>query len=104
MTCAAEEGIEAAHIQKESKYLPLIAEITTNSNWKANLFTIEIGVRGFIGISLNKTLRALGIPQKAISQLGKNLATIAARCSYAIYLAAKSFVWDKNRALIKIDV
>ena len=44
LTCAAEEGIEAAHIRKESKYLPLIAEITTNSNWKANLFTIEIGV------------------------------------------------------------
>jgi len=104
LTCAAEEGIEAAHIRKESKYLPLIAEIATNSSWKANLFTIEIGVRGFIGVSLNKTLRALGIPQKAISQLGKNLATIAARCSYAIYLAAKSFVWDKNRALIKIDV
>ena len=103
LTCAAEEGIEAAHIQKESKCLPLIAEITTNSIWKANLFTIEIGVRRFIDVSLNKTLRALGIPQKAISQLGKNLATIAACCSYAIYLAAKSFVWDnyKNHALKK---
>ena len=68
----------------------MTAEITTKSTWKANLFTVEIGVRGFIGVSLNKNLRALGIPQKAISQLGKNLATIAARCSYAIYLAANS--------------
>jgi hypothetical protein len=44
LTCAAKEGIEATHIQKERKHLPQIAEITTNSTWKANLFTIEIGV------------------------------------------------------------
>ena len=84
--------------------MPLIAEITTNSSWKANLFTIEIGVRGFIGVSLNKTLQALGIPQKEIFHLAKNLASIVARCSYVIYLAANSFNWDKNRAFIKIDV
>ena len=36
LTRSAEEGIEVAHIQKESKYLPLIAEITTSSTGGQN--------------------------------------------------------------------
>ena len=103
LTCPAEEGMGSAQLRKESKYLPLVEQISCRSVWSANLFTIMVGVRGFIVVSVHKTFRAFGVPQKIVSQLSRNLATIAARCSYAIYLSANSTNWDKDRAFVKIN-
>ena len=54
----------SAQLCKESKYLPLVEHISSESVWSANLFTIMVGVRGFIGVSVHKTFRAFGILQK----------------------------------------
>ena len=53
LTCPAEEGMRSAHLRKESKYLPLVEHIASESVWSANLFTIMVGVRRFIGVSVH---------------------------------------------------
>ena len=78
-------------------------QITTTTNWSPLLFTIEVGVRGFVAHSLERTLLRLGISRRIISKSCKNVSIIAARCSFAIYLSANSIVWDKNRSLITLD-
>ena len=76
LTCPAEEGIEAAHLRKVGRYQQLLSDIP--SYWNAQLFTIEVGARGMVGLSVNKTLRNLGVPPNATNTLCKNLSTVAA--------------------------
>ena len=111
LTCPAEEGMDSAQLRKESKYLPLVEHISSESVWSANLFTIMVSK--FIhhyGWSArvhwcfsSQNFPSFWSSQKIVSQLSRNLATIAARCSYAIYLSANSTNWDKDRAFIKVD-
>ena len=103
LTCPSEENIEEAQLRKENRYLQLMDQITTTTNWSPLLFTIEVGVRGFVAHSLERTLLRLGISRRIISKSCKNVSIIAARCSFAIYLSANSIVWDKNRSLITLD-
>ena len=100
LTCPAEEGIEAAQVRKISKYLPLVKDISSMTAWKPLLFTIEIGVRGFIAISTRQVFLKLGLPTKLLNELLNRLSTIAAKCSYTIFLASNSITWDKSQALI----
>ena len=57
LTCPAEEGIENAKLRKETKYLPLISEITRQNKFTVNCMTVEVGVRGFIATSLKNALQ-----------------------------------------------
>ena len=100
LTCPAEEGIEAARVRKESKYLPLVTDISNMTTWKPILFTIESGVRGFIAIATRQVFLKLGLPTKVLNELLNRLSTIAAKCSYTIFLASNSITWDKSQALI----
>jgi hypothetical protein len=56
LTCPSEENIEEAQLQKENRYLQLMDQITTTTNWSPLLFTIDGGVRGFVAHSLEHTL------------------------------------------------
>ena len=101
LTCPAEEGFTAAQIRKQSRYSPLQNEICRQTNWKTTVLTMEVGVRGFVSLTCQQVLRKLGMPHKSISRLCKHMSEISARCSYTIYLAANSQVWDANRPLLE---
>jgi len=100
LTCPAEEGIEAAKIRKQGKYQMLLENIHNSSPWKPLLFTVEIGVRGFISISTQQVFLKLGLQRQDISSLLKRLSATVAKCSHTILLAANSKAWDDNRALL----
>jgi len=100
LTCPAEEGIEAAKIRKQGKYQMLLENIQNSSPWKPLLFTVEIGVRGFISISTQQVFLKLGFQRQDISSLLKRLSATVAKCSHTILLAANSKAWDDNRALL----
>ena len=100
LACPAEEGIEAARIRKESKYKPLVESIASNTSWKPILLTLEIGTRGFIAISTHQVFLKIGLKRKQVSLLCRQLSETSARCSYTIYLAANSKIWDKDRPLL----
>ena len=103
LTCPAEENIQTAQNFKTSKYLPLMNQISADTNWTPLFFMIEVGVRGFVAHSVEHTFLRLGISRRILSKVCKNLSLIAARCSFAIYQSANSIHWEKNRNLISID-
>ena len=103
LTCPAEEGIEAAKIRKQSRYLPLVENISNTSPWKPTLMTVEVGVRGFVASSTHQVFLKLGLQRQQVSALCNKLSATAAKCSYAIYLAANSKLWDENRPLLASD-
>ena len=99
LTCPAEEGIENAALRKEARYASLIDSINSQQVWKAQLFTIEVGARGFVAHSTRRWLFRLGLGNQKISRLCKGLSEVVARCSYSIYLARSDVSWDRTKLL-----
>ena len=66
--------------------------------------TIEVGSRGFVAHSVSKCRKQIGFAPSTISKTCKALSAISARCSYAIYLSYKSNTWDRNRALLELNI
>ena len=100
LTCPAEEGIEAAKVRKQSKYMLLVDRICQSSQWKPTLLTMEVGVRGFVAHSTRSTLLKIGFDIHQSNVLCKQLGRVSASCSYAIFLAANEKAWDESRDLI----
>ena len=96
LTCPAEEGIEAAQARKTGNYCD-ITNAAKVRGWTAEAATIEVGARGFVARTLPHFLKRLGRCPKNINSECKTISSIAARCTYTIYLARESFVWDKKR-------
>ena len=103
LTVPAEEGIEAANLRKQGRYFPLVTEINDSTKWSAKCLAIEVGARGFVALSTQSFLRKFGIPDRALKKLVKTLSTIAAKCSYSIYLAHENKMWDSKRDLLVAD-
>ena len=99
LTCCAEEGVQAAHLRKDTRYAELMVDIAAN-NWTGRLFTVEIGARGLVGSRTFRTLVTIGFTHREANCLCKSLSEIVARCSYAIYLAHSSVVWPHNKDLV----
>ena len=73
LTCPAEEGIQTAAMRKVSKYTPLVENISRETNWKIELFTIEVGARGFIATSTKSVLAKFGFPFQKLNSLQTSL-------------------------------
>ena len=81
LTCPAEEGIEAAQVRKEARYLPLQNEIKKhNPNWSTEVLTIEVGARGYVARTVPRCLKQLGLTPRKVNRVVKDLSTLAARC------------------------
>jgi hypothetical protein len=103
LTCCAEEGIGAAQLRKETRYAELLDEINLSASWKASLLTVEIGARGLVGSRTYRSFIKLGLSASGARSLCRTLSTVAARCSYAIYLAHKDVVWHHKTDLICLE-
>ena len=99
LTCCAEEGVQAAHLRKDTRYAELMVDIAAN-NWTGRLFTLEVGARGLVGSRTFRSLVTIGFTHREANCLCKSLSEIVARCSYAIYLAHSSVVWPHNKDLV----
>ena len=99
LTCPAEEGIEAAQIRKEASYFELKCS-AKDRWWASEVATIEVGARGYVARTVPRLLKRLGRESRLVSVDIKNLSVIAARCTYAIYLARESRGWDVHRELL----
>ena len=94
LTVPAETNFENANYRKKSKYSDLVDQCQIN-RWKVHLFPIEIGSRGFVYGSLYKCLRELGMHNKTLKIIVREMSKMAVRCSYAIYLSRKKFDFEK---------
>ena len=93
ITVPDEDRLYISHDLKMSKYTDLVLQCQTNG-WKCNLFTVEVGSRGYVSQSLVKFLKFLGLSNRAI-KLARNECSIKAlRCSYVIYLHREKKNWN----------
>ena len=100
LTCPAEEGIAAANVRKITRYTPLQTSINSGGHgWTAILITIEVGARGFVARSTFRCLARLGVSPRPKAQLAKTLSLVAAKTSYAIYLASTTKTWEPGPLL-----
>ena len=79
LTCCAEEGVAAAQLRKEVRYLELVESINSRG-WKAELLT-EVGARGLIANGTFRSFVKLGFPPREATTLCRLLSTVVARCS-----------------------
>ena len=96
LTCPADESISEAHMRKHTKYLPLITEIRRTTKWEVHFSTIEVGVRGCVGLSLKQCLSKLGLPKNENIQLCKAVSFVAASCSHTIFNSTNTRSWPKD--------
>ncbi|CAJ1066394.1 hypothetical protein F2P79_020824%2C partial [Xyrichtys novacula] len=69
----AEEGIEAAYERKKAKYSELAAECQ-EAGWKATIYPVEVGCRGYEGLSTTRLLRDVGVTGGNLKKATKELA------------------------------
>ena len=100
LTCPAEEGILAARVFKEAKYMSLTKSIK-QSGWIAVFLTIEVGARGFVSHSLVSSLHKVGISKLVLNKTRKAISLLAARCSYHILKSASTKEWDRQKPLLR---
>lgn len=92
LTCPAEEAIHEAQIRKVARYAELCAECE-RVGWAVTMATVEVGARGYVAHSTRRCLKALGLTNREVTVTSRSLASVVARCSYAIYLACSSRGW-----------
>jgi hypothetical protein len=98
LTCPAEENIEIASVFKASKYKEL-ADAIEQAGWTVGVKPIEVGARGCVARSVPRLLREFGFSSREATTAVRTLATVVARCSFTIYLAASRPEWQKPALL-----
>ena len=99
LTVPCEENFEYWHHEKLRKYVPIEMQARVNG-WGVDIFAVEVGARGYCANSTLYALRTLGFSAKISREVGKRLADIAMKASFAIYLSRETRVWDKSMELI----
>ena len=69
--CSSQENIQTAQNFKISKYLPLMNQISADTNWTPLFFTIEVGVRGLLLVQLNKHFFDVASPDASSQKSAK---------------------------------
>lgn len=90
-----EEGIEAAHERIMAKYSELAAECR-EAGWKTSIYPVEIGCRGYVGLSTTRLLRDAGVTGGNLRKATKELAEEAEKGSMWLWLRRKDKCWGKN--------
>ena len=85
LTSPLEENMQQRNSDKRKKYEELIEGCRAN-DWKAHLFCVEVGARGFVADSFFGAMRRLGLKNSEVKEMKRKVSNIALRCSYAIYI------------------
>ncbi|XP_078583875.1 uncharacterized protein LOC144866388 [Branchiostoma floridae x Branchiostoma japonicum] len=89
LTVPWEENVQAAFERKKLKYQDLVQQCVENS-WRALLYPVEVGCRGFVGTSITRFCRELSLSHK---QLVKALSEEVERCSFWLWVKRKDQKW-----------
>nr|XP_057943465.1 uncharacterized protein LOC131138512 [Doryrhamphus excisus] len=85
LTVPWEDRMEEAHERKKAKYLELV-ELCRESGWRARCEPVEVGCRGFLGQSLHRTLKLLGIRGLQERRATKNISEAAEKASRWLWI------------------
>ena len=101
LTCGDESNFSDQVARKEARYNKHLIPGIMASGWRAALFTVEVGCRGFWHHTVPALLNHFGIPKRKKKTVLEEAALTALRCSYAIWLARNNKTWPINYDLIK---
>ena len=87
-----EDNTVQRHIDKENKYAKLLDDLNINQ-WASQIFSLEVGSRGYVAKSFYFALRKLGLGQEVVRRLRWAVSLMCMRCSYSIYLSRRIEIW-----------
>ena len=91
--------MEESHKKKMEKYRT--AGLHSIPGWSTTPLCVEVGVRGTTSNTFHRMCKALGMSSRESKRLGKKARTVAARCSYFIFLSRKVTDWDPRRPYVR---
>ncbi|KAL5266730.1 hypothetical protein ACHWQZ_G003942 [Mnemiopsis leidyi] len=89
------ENFEDQKAPKLKRYEQLLIEIET-AGWKGDLFTVEVGCRGFYHDTLPRIFNFLNIPRAKKKRALNKAAVVALKGSYTIWLSRYNKTWSDN--------
>ena len=92
LTVPWEEAIDEAFERKRLRYANLAAE-AEGRGWKAKVWPVEVGCRGFVARSTTRLLKEVGIRGQAQRKAVKELATAAEWSSHWLWLKRRDTTW-----------
>ena len=95
LTCPCKENMESWHSTKISKYLPLKIIVDSNG-WCVELFTVEVGARGYCSKSFLCCVKKLGFKNTLIRNTIKKLSKSSMKCLFCIWLARNNKDWTPS--------
>ena len=94
LTVGDESNFSDQVARKEARYNRELIPGLLGSGWKARLFTVEIGCRGFWHHTLPALLNYFGVAKRVKKEVFQEAALVALKCSYAIWLARENKKWS----------
>ena len=96
LTVGDESNFSDQVVRKEARYNRELIPGITASGWKAQLFTIEVGCRGFWHHTVPALFNYFGLARRKKKQALQDAALTALRCSYTIWLARSNRKWSPS--------
>lgn len=87
LTIPWEEGMTVTHMRKQLKYL--------EAGWKARVYPVEVGRRGFVGKAVAQLLHSAGMMGASLRKAVKELEEEAENASYWLWLRRKESGWGQ---------
>ena len=97
LTVPWEGAIQEAYERKKSRYADLVAECQQRG-WRATTYPVEVGCRGFVGLSTKRFLRDIGYTETKARKAIKELAEEAERGSFWLWLRRRDKSWGPRSA------
>ena len=94
LTVGDESNFSDQVVRKEARYNRELIPGLTSKGWKARLFTVEVGCRGFWHHTLPALLNYFGVVKRVKKNVFQEAALVALKCSYAIWLARDNKKWS----------
>ena len=101
LTVGDESNFSDQVVRKEARYNRELIPGITASGWKARLFTIEVGCRGFWHHTVPALFNYFGLGKRVKKQVLEEAALVALKCSYAIWLARNNKKWAPSYYIAK---
>ena len=95
------EGPRMEESHKEKMEKCRTAGLHSIPGWSTTPLCVEVGARGTTSNTFHRMCKALGMSSRESKRLGKKARTVAARCSYFIFLSRKVTEWDPRRPYVR---
>ena len=91
LTVPHEDNIGSAHERKEERYEELIRECTEKGS--TIHFPVEVGCRGYVGISMRKWLKEAGLTEKKLREFTQEIQQVVEKAGHWIWIKRNDETW-----------